>query len=137
MLRKLVHVEVRSETGSSNASVPCCILIREPNVQWFNDHEKSILSELCKLISQNYKQIETNAAAYDPGEPPSQLVGEALRVAYAPVPRLEGASYTLLSARQELAESFDRIELTDFTLDPLWIFPMDENDPNRHAPLDI
>lgn len=137
MLRKLVHIKVSGGAAGSKVSVPCCLLITEPNVQWFTDHEKSILAELCTLISHNYKQIETNAASYDPAELPSQLAGSAVRVAYALLPRLEGTSYTLLSAGQELAESFDRIELTDFTLDPLWVFPMDENDPNRHAPLDI
>lgn len=139
MLRKLIHLQISDEySGATGRCLPCNIIVAQPNTDWYKANEAYVLSELCRLLSENYKQLEVGSQPTQAhnNDPPAQLFGNRVRIAFVSRPTIDGG-YTLIRSSSELAESFKRSELANFILDPLWIFPLDESDPDRHKPLDI
>lgn len=136
MLNKTLHIKVACNTAAPR-SVPCNILVTQANVSWYADNERLILSELCQMIAQDYKNLEDSAQQQDFSRPPQQLFGSKVRIAYISKLSSDGCSYKLVCGNNALADGFTELEMSSFSLDPLWIFPLDESDSTRHNPLPI
>ena len=135
MLKKLLHLQVKSQGTGKKECLPVSLIVRAPQVEWFQRNESAILQELCEVVQTNYKQIEANSLSQDYNELPPQLFGTSVRIAYVARPRTDSGCYTFSGSSSELADSFEAIESSNMVIDPLWVFPHDENDPDRHKPL--
>jgi hypothetical protein len=79
--------------------------------------------------------IEDSVQPQDTNDSPPQLYGNKIRIAYIARPCTDGCSYKLLGSNNELGDSFREVELAEFVMDPLWVFPLDESDPTGVLPI--
>ena len=138
MLRKVIHVQVNKKHSSDaeRLCIPCHLLVKSAFQSWYQANETKILEELCEAIGDNYEALATATAPQDSSEYPPQIFGSTIRVAYISRP-LEGASYKMLGSTNDLADSFQKVPMSSFLLDPVWIFPLEDDNLGRHDPLPI
>lgn len=135
MLRKNIHLQVQAE--SDCRILACHLFIASEHVDWFLNHDTSTLSELCSVIGSNLRMIESSSNQDTQADGPAQLFGTTIRIAFIACPQTDASSYALLSDDSGACNRFQVNRMFPFRLDPLWVFPLDSNDPDRHKPLPI
>ena len=134
--RNLLHLLVVCP-GHPDVILPVYLHVQTKHLSWINEDPVKIINEIQTIIIESMESIYKLANNASTEERPRRLVGNNMIIAFDISKRIH-EGYVLFT-EYDCHKGTDKIvspSQASFSLNPTWIFPYNNSEPNQYLPID-